>query len=340
MLAGTASGGIYRSADDGRCWARLRAYPSDGPIGILLVPPSDRRAIIAGASYLVGGTSLGARMYRSADGGSTWNGGEAGLPRSTIVPIGIAASARGVLVLAYRCPLDMYAVPAGTHCPQGLARSVDGGRSWHPVGPPAWAAVAIVAIAATGGGFLALLLPPPSDRAFAARFYTSADDGRTWRMLAGGSSVEPGSIFYRSDGIATLFAVPWANTQIFLGADAAILKPSAYRSADGGRHWASMWQPGRDEQRNAIAGFVAAFAGLARTHTLLLSDWEAIYRSVDGGRSWTRTKLAMPRTSGLESRIWSLLATADGDTIYAGAADGAYRSTDDGRTWHMTYDAS
>lgn len=254
-------------------------------------------------------------LYRSTDGGAHWTDAISGLPKTAILPVQLARASDGAVLLAFMCPADQPAAPRIRHCPQGLARSVDDGHSWHPVGPPMAQARGVVALA--DGSLLAATL---SSTPTGGSIYTSRDDGRTWHLI--------GNAPQGLAGMARLYAVPWEPRGVIGVGDAQYFQASLFRSTDGGAHWTvaarGVFQP------SALA--LMAITGLSRTHTLLAGGFGILvaaytYRSADGGATWTHGSALPARTA------WALLTSADGATVYAARADGVFRSLDDGRTW-------
>ena len=86
LLAGTSDSGLYQSADGGRCWTRFASYPRGFSVGTVLAPPHHPGVLIAGGRFLTTTTQLKASLYRSDDAGKTWRSGNAGLPRTPILP--------------------------------------------------------------------------------------------------------------------------------------------------------------------------------------------------------------------------------------------------------------
>lgn len=331
LFAGTSDGGLYRSTDAGHCWLRLGSYPPGIQIGTLLALPGARPVVIAGGSFLVSTAQRSWTLYRSVDGGRTWTSALNGLPRTQIVPVQISVATSGTLVLSYLCPRDQESFGSKPLCVKGLARSADAGASWRPVGPPATVERGVVAL--SGGAFLALERPARAGNSADSHLYRSPDDGRTWHDVGALRSGTGAAGQINGGGIGAFFAVPWDSRQILAGGDVQYLQPVVYRSLDGGAHWSSSpWHPARSRGL-FTEPFVAAFAALTTSHTLLLSDWGAIYRSTDGGAHWTRATGLPVLADGSRTRIWMLLATPDGATAYAATALGVYRSVDDGRMW-------
>ena len=72
LLLGAAGGGIWESADGGTTWApRTDRLPSLA-IGAVVFDPADRKRVYAGSGEGNFYSTLGAGVYQSIDGGTTW----------------------------------------------------------------------------------------------------------------------------------------------------------------------------------------------------------------------------------------------------------------------------
>ena len=332
LLAGTRDGHLYRSVIGGLCWVELTSFPSKVEIGTLLVPPGRPHTILAGGGWVASVEPQSRVLYRSDDDGQTWSSATAGLPHTAILPVDIAASQRGTLVLSFICPQAYQSAQAKGLCPQGLARSVDGGRSWHPVGPTVLENRNVIAM--PDGTFLALLELPGKGSRASGSLYRSADDGQTWQPVVVQSGTEDRNALGDLGGISAFFAVPWLPASLLIGTDLRYLTATAYRSQDGGAHWSVVWNARKAKVKSAFSEpAVVSFAALPRSHTLLFSDLGGVYRSVDAGSTWTRTTISPTADSAHSAQFWTLLGAPDGATAYAGAGAGVFRSGDDGKTW-------
>jgi photosystem II stability/assembly factor-like uncharacterized protein len=237
----------------------------------------------------------------------------------------MAVGTTGTLVLSYVCPAD-FSFTARQHCPLGLGRSTDAGRTWHPVGPALNPAFARGLVRLADGSFLAALAPHIHGVPV-LRTYRSRDDGRTWQMLGPLPAGDPAG---DAGNMSLLFALPWDAQQVLAGYGFILFYPVLYRSTDGGTSFASYWLP--KHRQDFVDEAPVSIAALRRTRTLVMSDYGFLYRSTDGGRTWHRTSTGQPA----KTLYWALLAAPDGTTIYVGCTNGVLRSTDDGRTWKAT----
>lgn len=308
LLMGTGDGHVYRSADGGRCWSALARLPAPVEIGALLAPPSALGVLIADGSLLVSTTFSSRRIFRSGDAGKTWQDGSAGLPHTPILTTGIAVTPRGTLVLSYACPVDEQYATRTPHCPQRLARSVDSGQSWQPVGPKA-AELDRGVVTLSDGSLLAAQARRGGTPI--TRTYRSRDDGRTWQTVGVLPGANRGGSAYN---LCLIFAVPWDARQVLAGYGIEDLLPTVFRSTNRGATFPGRWLPQAHLLQRRADLAAVAFAGLPRTHTLLLTDVGYIYRSRDDGRTWRRASTGLP----LNTHIWALVAAPDGGTAFAG----------------------
>src|SRR5438552_2621295 len=121
---GAAGGGVWKTADAGHTWSPLF---DQGPasIGAIAVAPSDPRVLYAGTGQITTRYDIaaGEGMFRSEDGGASWQ--PAGLEQSRHIAAILVDSrnARRVLVATLGHVF-------GPHDERGVFRTEDGGRTW------------------------------------------------------------------------------------------------------------------------------------------------------------------------------------------------------------------
>jgi photosystem II stability/assembly factor-like uncharacterized protein len=120
--------GIYRSLDGGKTWTKV-LYKTDGVGGVdLAFDPSNAKVVYAAMWatrrppwYIYGpSNSPGSGLFKSTDGGTTWQPLAGGLPTEGLGRIGIAVTAAN--------PRRVYAIVDAKE--GGLYRSEDGGAKW------------------------------------------------------------------------------------------------------------------------------------------------------------------------------------------------------------------
>jgi photosystem II stability/assembly factor-like uncharacterized protein len=130
FYAASEYGGLFKSTDTGRTWARLDSYlPTK--VSDVKVSPADPNRVVATSLYDGRMHSL-AGISVSTDGGSTWS-----KPASANPPAGFCENSTSYdEPAAYGIGFDAdnpTHVFAGTNC--GLAKSTDGGLSWTFIKP-------------------------------------------------------------------------------------------------------------------------------------------------------------------------------------------------------------
>jgi len=279
---GTADGGVWKTTDAGRTWNPLFEREATGSIGALATTPAHPQVLWVGTGQVTtrwDGTS-GNGVYRSLDGGATWE--HRGLADSRhIGRVWIDPRNPGVVLVAALGHVF------GPNAERGVFRTTDGGTSWEKV---------LFVDADTGATDLGVD-PAAPDTVFAAFWqvrgrpwlsyfvpnvgpgsgiFKSADGGKSWARLTGhglpdgplgriGLAVAPGS------GGARVYAT--------IDGGAA---PGLYRSDDAGANWR------RVNPSASLSG--AYFATLAVDPKNPDTVWvmgQSLQRSTDGGTSFT-----------------------------------------------------
>ena len=206
FYAGAASGGIFRSADDGLTWEPIFDQMGVSSIGALAVAPSDSNVVWAGTgeAFIRSNVSIGNGVYRSTDGGDTWT--HRGLEESGRI---------GRIVVHPHDPETAWVAAQGhSYGPQaerGVYRTKDGGVSWEHV-----------LFVSEDAGAIDLVVSPTNPRILFAA---------TWEFImstSGRTSGGPGSGIFRShDGGTTwerltergLPTGPWGRIGLTMTAD-------------------------------------------------------------------------------------------------------------------------
>src|SRR5438067_6861418 len=125
LFVGAASGGVWKSEDGG---TRFKAVFDEQPvqsIGAIALDPKNPKNVWIGSgeSWTRNSVSIGTGVYKSTDGGETWN--YAGLPNSERVAKIVVSPTSSDTVFA--------AVPGAlwSDSPErGLYKTSDGGKNW------------------------------------------------------------------------------------------------------------------------------------------------------------------------------------------------------------------
>ena len=120
--------GVYKSIDGGKTWERILFVSDNTGIAEIRMDPRDPKTIYASAhqrrrhvfTYIGGGPESG--IYKTTDGGKTWNKINNGLPKVDIGRIGLAISPVN--------PDYVFAIVEASQDKGGFYRSTNRGASW------------------------------------------------------------------------------------------------------------------------------------------------------------------------------------------------------------------
>jgi photosystem II stability/assembly factor-like uncharacterized protein len=123
--AGAASGGIFKTTDNGAHWDAIFDDQPVSSIGSLALAPSDPNVVWAGTgeSFLRSNISIGNGIYKSTNGGKTWT--HMGLDRTGRIGRVVIDPKNADVVFA--CALGH---AYGPQPERGVFRSLDGGTTW------------------------------------------------------------------------------------------------------------------------------------------------------------------------------------------------------------------
>jgi photosystem II stability/assembly factor-like uncharacterized protein len=274
-------------AETGR-WSLLG--PDGGTVTALAVDPVHPRVVYAG-------TREGEGVFKSLDGGATWNRSGAGLPRRN--PAGVVA-----LAIDSQRPEILYAGTTNA----GVFKSADGGGSWSQIrqGMPVVPGVrALATDPRTSGTVYALTDSVP---------FKSTDGGAHWRVDANGLLAAP----------RVLAIDPRRPRVIYAGVD----EIGVSRSTDGGETWAPTG-PGLPPE----AVFSALVVSPERPGTVYAATSSGVFRSVDGGATWTPAGAGLPASPSLPLSALAI-DPKNPRVLFAGTLGaGVFRSDDAGASW-------
>jgi photosystem II stability/assembly factor-like uncharacterized protein len=332
----------YRTADGGRTWAQVnseargedrwttRGLDVTTTYAVQFDPHEPRRVYIP---Y----TDIG--LFRSDDGGATWTGSTAGVPRpwrNTTYWLAFDPEVKDLVWGAFSGTHDlprpkMWRRTDPARFKGGVAVSTDGGRHWTPsgAGMPESAVTHVI-------------LDPGSPRdartlyatAFGRGVYKSTDGGRTWALRNDGLAPDPRNqpfawrLTLAGDGALYLVVARRSERGRIGDADDGAL----YRSTDGASRWTRIALPTGTNGPNGLT------VDPADPRRLYLSAWGVmgpggdtgggIFVSTDAGASWR------PVLTEAQHVYDVTVDPRDPKVLYAcGFDQAAFRSTDRGETW-------
>jgi photosystem II stability/assembly factor-like uncharacterized protein len=316
---GAAAGGVWKTSDFGGHWKPIADDAHITSIGALAVAASNPDVIYVGTgeSALRGDITFGNGVYRTTDGGKTWQ--DLGLKDTRQI---------GAIVIDPHNP-DIALVAAighafGPNDERGIYRTTNGGKSWTRT-----------LFRDTQTGAIDITADPSNPKILYAALwqvfrqpwhftsggpgsglFRSTDGGQTWTELKGNGL--PDGILGRID-VAISPADP-KRIYAMIEAKAGGL----YGSDDHGEHWKLLNQDGRIRQRAWY--FSKVYADPKSIDTLYVVN-TGLMRSTDGGKNFN----LVSATHGDHHALW--IDPTNANHIIDGNDGGASISLDGGTTW-------
>ncbi|MGD0213847.1 MAG: hypothetical protein ABSB87_11495 [Terriglobales bacterium] len=328
---GAVNGGIWKTTDAGVTWTPIFDGQPVGSIGALAVAPSDPKTIYAGTgeSDIREDFSSGNGVYKSTDGGATWN--HLGLEDTRQI---------SRIVIDPQNPGIVYVGALGhAYAPnpqRGVYKSVDGGAHWARVldlGPDIGASDLAICSSAPQllfAGAWHTHRPPwtgyPTMDGPGGGLYRSTDAGNTWVRLAGNGLPESDwgrvGVDVAPDG-KRVYALIEAKTD-------AARKSGLYRSDDGGNTWALA---NADPRLTSRAWYFNRITIDPRNPDVIYMPNVALYRSEDGGKTISVVRGAPGGDDYHE--LW--IDPKNSSSMVLGTDQGTTISLNHGQTWSSWY---
>ena len=320
---GAANGGVWKTTNAGANWDNITDGRSDiSSVGALTVAPSDPNVIYVGTgeSQLREDLTFGTGVYRSTDGGDTWQ------------HLGLAETHQVATIRVHPTNPDIAYVAAighafGPNPERGVFRTLDGGKSWKKI---------LFLNDSTGATDLSI--DPTNPRILFASMWKfqrspwgmeagggrsglwkSTDGGDTWSNLSANPGMPKAPL--GKIGVAVSPANP---RRIYASIEAKDTLGGIFRSDDGGENWSRV--NGQQQFQVRPWYYSAVTADPTNENTLYVMNLQ-VWKSIDGGRTFTRMR--MPH--GDTHIMW--VDPKDPNRLMNGNDGGGTVSLDGGRTW-------
>jgi photosystem II stability/assembly factor-like uncharacterized protein len=324
---GAVGGGIWKTADAGRTWKPIFDGEPIASIGAIAIAPSDPNIIYVGSGEadMRSDISYGNGVYKSTDGGRTWN--HIGLDDTRQI---------GCILVGPQNPEVVYVAALGhaygPNAERGVFRSTDGGKTWQKVlhKDENTGAIDLAFDPNNARAIFAVLWqtrrPPwnvyPPSNGPGSGLYKSTDGGSTWERLAGHGLPSEGL------GRMGIAFSPSHPSRVYLIVDAK--QGGLYRSDDSGDNWTLVNNEARLWGRGWYFGGVTVDP---RDPDTVYVCNTAAYVSRDGGKSFTPFKGA-PGGDDYHS-LW--IDPGDSRRMILSSDQGTVVSLNGGETWSSWY---
>src|ERR1700730_15044409 len=318
---GVASGGVWKTVNDGTTWTPVFDGEVSYSIGWVVLDPNDPSVMWVGSgqSNSQRSVSYGDGIYRSEDGGKSWQ--NLGLKKSEHI---------GRRVIG---PRDSKVVYVGAEGPlwgpggdRGLYKSADGGKSWK----------AVLTISENTGVADVAIDPSNPDVVYATAYqrrrhvftlidggpesaiYKSTDAGATWNKLKSGlPTVDMGRIGREVS--------PADPNVVYATIEAADGKGGIFRSDDRGANWE------RRNEFDAGAMYYARVVCDPKNVDRIFVMNVTLRESLDGGK--TLQKVEENNHHGDNHAIW--IDPENTKHWLLGSDGGMYENWDDAKNWQF-----
>jgi photosystem II stability/assembly factor-like uncharacterized protein len=274
--------------------------------------------------YNTGNAFRSDALYRSGDGGATWQPVTNDLPLGPTTALYVDTTTGDLYVGVQR--VDDTPTQRG-----GLWQSSDRGEHWQSLAldraAPQAADILIrrVVHSGDGGAYLFVGATEVGEQP-ASIVYRSSDSGRTWAAFPALHAAQgPGNL------MADLIPDPARADRLFITTYGGGL----FVSNDTGQNWKTAIEPMNSPETSASPALLAFSldtpdrALLIGGHNSSSAEALTVARSTDGGATW-RTVAASGLPAGARARV---LAAARGDVFLLHTTSGTYRSADGGTVW-------
>jgi len=297
IYVGAPAGGIWKTTNSGSSWTPLSDFLSVIGISGIAVDPNNSQVIYASTGDSDGGNTYSIGIWKSTDGGTTWNqaGNDFG---------------QGNKVLINPFNTSEVYVAANT----GLYKSSNSGSSWNQI---------------LSGNIRDIALKPGDGQTIygvtAEACYTSTDGGANFTTSTG----LPGG----TNRLAITVSPAEPNSAYILAADGSWAFGGVYKSTDSGLSFQLRNNTTDIFNGSNQAWYDMAVTVSDTDADVLLTGVLNVWRSEDGGLTWTEiNSWSNPSGASYTHADIHYLNYFNGN-LYCGSDGGIYKSTDNGNNF-------
>jgi photosystem II stability/assembly factor-like uncharacterized protein len=316
LFAGAASGGVWKSEDEGKTWRPLGDFAASLSVGAMAIDPFRPDILYAGtgeAHYSID-SYHGAGFLRSFDGGRTWD--------LTASDVFLGYHFTKVIPNRSR-PGFIYASTT-----RGVFRSLDYGGTW---------------VQLLAGSASDLIVDPRDPNTLIAALgfawgspknglYLSRDAGATWIKLSADLPRD-----YRSIGRIQLTECALYPNVVY----ASLYGTSGglqgfYKTTDFGASWSR--KPNAPSYAGDSAWYSNCIAVSPTNPNVVFAGGFSTFRTLDGGDTWEDNTRSYGDGQVHPDHHSFTFSNADPNTLYLATDGGVFRTSDIGKTWESISD--
>jgi photosystem II stability/assembly factor-like uncharacterized protein len=333
--AGAASGGVWKTVDNGAHWEPVFDDQDVQTIGALAIVPGDPSTIWAGTgeAFIRSNISIGNGIYKSTDAGKTWT--RMGLERAGRIARVVVDPKNPDVVFA--CALGH---AYGPQPERGVFRTTDGGRAWNRV-----------LFVDENTGCADVAIDPNNSRVLFAGMwqleihtwgrtsggpgsglFRSTDGGATWKRLTGNGLPEAPlgkiSVQVARSNSNRVYALIETGDGMNTNNGQKTQSGSLWRSEDGGDNWQMV---SADRRLRGRTHYYTRFAVAPDNENEAYFLAAEFTRTLDGGQtSIDLTGKVAP--VGDNHDMW--IDPTNGDRMVVAHDDGLSFTVNRGKSWH------
>jgi len=283
--------------------------------------------------------TTGGGVFKTTDGGDTWNPVTDGYFGGTIGAIAVAESNPDIVYVGG----GEFPIRGNTSHGDGVYKTTDGGKTWSYMGLVETRHIAKIKIHPRNPDivYVGALGPVFSTSNQNRGVYKSIDGGKTWKKILN----RPGN---DSTGVVELVMDPSNPEVLYAGLWEAYRKPwllnsggpgsGIFKTTDGGTTWKELTRnPGLPKGLIGNIGIAVSPANPKRVWAVVEADSGGVFRSDDAGDTWTRTndERKLRQRAWYYSRVFA--DPKDENAVYVLNVEW-FRSNDGGVTFPRSFD--
>ncbi|HXV61281.1 MAG TPA: glycosyl hydrolase, partial [Vicinamibacteria bacterium] len=261
--------GVYKSTDAGKTWKHI-GLGDAGQIGKIRVHPTDPDRVYVAALGHIFGPNEERGVFRSTDGGASWEKVLFISDRTGVVDLSMSSSNPRILFAgAWRAERKPWTMISGSE-DGGIYRSTDGGDNWTKLEgglPQGLVGKTSVSVSPANGNRVWVLLEAEGEK---GGVYRSDDGGDSWTRINGEANLRQRPWYY-----IHIFADPKDENTVYA------LNTGFYKSIDGGKSFGQRIEVPHGDNHDL-------WINPENPLTMINANDGGANVSFDGGESWSQ----------------------------------------------------